>query len=117
MCIRDSDKLFKALAEHVQMVGITLVISVVIALLITLLVMDAPKISRLILQVCNVIYSIPSLALFALLIPLTGLGSGTAIVVLVIYNQYILVRSFTDGLNMVDPAILEACLLYTSRCV
>lgn len=108
--VKYHNKLFRALAEHIQMVGTTLLVSVMIALLITLLVMDAPKLSRMILQICNMIYSIPSLALFALLIPLTGLGSGTAIVVLVIYNQYILVRSFTEGLNMVDPAILEAAV-------
>lgn len=92
------------------MVGITLVVSILIALAVTLLLMDRPQISRFVIQVCNVIYSIPSLALFAILIPLTGLGSRTAIVVLVIYNQYILIRSFTEGLSMINPSVLEAAV-------
>lgn len=92
------------------MVGITLVVSILIALVFTLLLMDRPPISRFVIQVCNVIYSIPSLALFAILIPLTGLGSRTAIVVLVIYNQYILIRSFTEGLSMINPSVLEAAV-------
>lgn len=92
------------------MVGITLVISILIAMAVTLLLMDRPKVSRFLIQVCNVIYSIPSLALFAILIPLTGLGSRTAIVVLVIYNQYILIRSFSEGLDMVSPSVLEAAV-------
>ena len=56
----------------------------------------------------SMVYSIHSLALLALLIPLTGLGQKTAIIALVIYNQYLLLRNFLAGLNGVDPAIMEA---------
>lgn len=108
--VKYHDKLIRALAEHVQMVGITLVISVMIALAITLIIADAPRLTQFILQICNMIYSIPSLAMFAVLIPLTGLGTKTAVIVLIIYNQYILVRSFTEGLSLVDPSILEAAV-------
>ena len=54
------------------------------------------------------IYSIPSLALLALLIPVTGLGRKTAIVALVIYNQYLLLRNFLAGLDGVDRGVVEA---------
>ena len=54
------------------------------------------------------IYAIPSLALFALLLPVTGLGMQTAVLVLVIYNQFILIQSFTDGFTSVDAGVLEA---------
>lgn len=54
------------------------------------------------------LYSIPSLAMFAILIPLTGLGKTTAILVLVIYNQYLLLRNFLTGLREVDESIIEA---------
>lgn len=101
-------KLTKALLEHIQIVGLTLVISIVIAMAVTLVIKDSKRISKAVLQVCNVIYSIPSLALFAILIPLSGLGAKTAVIVLVAYNQYILVRGFTEGLSMVDRAVLEA---------
>ena len=101
-------KLTKALLEHIQIVGLTLVISIVIAMAVTLVIKDSKRISKAVLQVCNVIYSIPSLALFAILIPLSGLGAKTAVIVLVVYNQYILVRGFTEGLSMVDRAVLEA---------
>ena len=99
-------KLTKALLEHIQIVGLTLVISIVIAMAVTLVIKDSKRISKAVLQVCNVIYSIPSLALFAILIPLSGLGAKTAVIVLVVYNQYILVRGFTEGLSMVDRAVL-----------
>ena len=56
----------------------------------------------------SLLYAIPSFALFTLLIPLTGLGQRTAIVALVIYAQYTLVRNFLSGLTNVDSSILEA---------
>lgn len=46
--------------------------------------------------------------MFAMLIPVTGLGTKTALIVLTLYNQYLLLRNFTAGLNGVDSAIIEA---------
>ena len=60
------------------------------------------------LHLFSVIYSIPSLALFALLIPVTGLGRNSALIVLTAYNQYLLLRNFLTGLDEVDPYIREA---------
>ena len=68
------DKLFGALLEHLEMVLITLVISLFIASILTLFAMYNKKVSKMLLGVFSMIYSIPSLALFALLIPMTGLG-------------------------------------------
>src|SRR5690606_34536921 len=52
----------------------------------------------------------PSMALFALLIPVTGLGFKTAAVALVAYSQFILVRNTVAGLRGVDPAVVEAAV-------
>ena len=56
----------------------------------------------------SVIYSIPSLALFALLIPLTGLGMTTTVIVLTAHNQYLLLGNFTAGILGVDSGVTEA---------
>ena len=48
--------------------------------------------------------------MFALLIPLTGLGRTTAVTVLVVYNQYLLLRNFLAGLDSVDESIVEAAV-------
>ena len=53
-----------------------------------MLVMEHKRITTWIMRVSSMIYAIPSLALFALLLPVTGLGMQTAILVLVIYNQF-----------------------------
>ncbi|MHC1681431.1 MAG: ABC transporter permease [Clostridiaceae bacterium] len=102
------DKLGKALAEHLEMVVITLIISLFIAAILTMLAMCSKLISKICIHGFSVIYSIPSLALFAMLIPVTGLGKLTATIVLVAYNQYLLLRNFITGLNEVNPAMIEA---------
>lgn len=102
------DKLLNALAEHLQIVGITLVISAALAMLVSVLLMNRKKLAETVVGAWNVVYTIPSLALFALLIPVTGLGKVTAVLVLVLYNQFILVRAFTDGLMRVDESVIES---------
>lgn len=106
--IKYPDKLGNALLEHFVIVVITLIISLLLASVLTILSVYSKALSKFFIYTFSVVYSIPSLALFALLIPLTGLGQTTAIIVLVIYNQYLLLRNFIAGLNEVDPAVTEA---------
>ncbi len=102
------DKVFGPLTEHMQLVLITLAISLMIASFLTVLAMRSEKVSDVLSNVFSLVYSVPSLALFALLIPITGLGRTSAITVLTLYNQYLLLRNFTTGLREVDPVACEA---------
>ena len=105
---RHPEKVYIPLLEHIQIVFLTLVISVAIASILTLLCMRSERLSMWLQQLLAVIYSIPSLALFAILIPVTGLGRTTAVIALTAYNQYLLLRNFTTGLQEVDPAVTDA---------
>ena len=102
------DKLLSATLEHLEIVVITLLISHALAALLTVACSCSKTLSRVLLNLFSMIYSIPSLALLALLIPVTGLGRKTAIVALVIYNQYLLLRNFLAGLDGVDRGVVEA---------
>ena len=102
------DKILIPLLETVELSLATLVISVALAAVLTILAVKFPRLGYALIQLFSMIYSIPSLAVFALLIPLTGLGKKTAIIVLVIYNQYLLLRNFVTGINEVNPAVVEA---------
>lgn len=106
--VKYHDKLWNALVEHITIVLITLVLSVILASFLTILAMYFQWISKILIGFFSMIYSIPSLALFAILIPVTGLGRNTAVIVLVMYNQYLLLRNFIDGLNQVDGSVIEA---------
>ncbi len=104
------DDLIRAALEHLQIVLITLLLSLALAAFFTILCVYSKTASRMIPGLLSMIYSIPSLAMFALLIPLTGLGRTTAILVLVIYNQYLLLQNFLAGLNGIDKSISEAAM-------
>ena len=104
------EKVWEPFLQHIQLTMLTLVISVAIASVLTILAMRSVRLTELMNKVFAVMYSIPSLALFALLIPITGLGQVSAIIVLTAYNQYLLLRNFTTGLREADPAATEAAL-------
>ena len=107
---RNYNLLLRALSEHVQMVLIALALSILVAGLLTILAMFFRRVGNVLTYLFSIVYSIPSIALFALMIPVPGMGLGrnTAITVLVLYNQFILLRNFITGLNSVDNAIVEA---------
>lgn len=77
---RHYDNLLRALAEHLQILAVTLVFSLLIAAVLTILAVYFRRFGEVLIQIFSVIYSIPSLALFALLIPLTGLGMTTTVI-------------------------------------
>ena len=104
------DDLLEALLQHLELVAVTLVFSLLIAAILTVLGVYSRKAGEVMIHVFSVLYSVPSLALFALLIPVTGLGTTTAEIVLVAYNQYLLLRNFISGLYQVDPAVIEAAV-------
>jgi osmoprotectant transport system permease protein len=108
--VRYGYKLEEAFVRHLQIVGLTLLISIVVASVVTLLVMRSDRAARVTVRIFGAVYAIPSLALFALLIPVTGLGMDTAVLVLVAYNQFLLIRNFIAGLDSVDPLVVEAAV-------
>jgi len=105
---RNYSLLLRALNEHLQMVLIALVVAVLLAGALTIAAMFFKRAGKVLTYFFSVVYSIPSIALFALMIPVMGLGRNTAVTVLVFYNQFILLRNFITGLEEVDPAVVEA---------
>lgn len=103
-----SDQLMSAFREHLGIVFSVLLISIILAAVICWFLLRSERATNIVVNIFSEVYSIPSLALFALLIPLLGLGNKTAIPVLVLYNQYLLIRNFMTGMQNVDKSILEA---------
>lgn len=102
------EDMLQLLLEHVHLVVISVAISLIIAIAFAILVLRSKWASIVLLSLFGVLYSIPSLAMFAFLIPVLGLGEKTAVVVLIIYNQYILVRNILIAFQSIDPSIIEA---------
>jgi osmoprotectant transport system permease protein len=96
------------LGQHVVLVGVALIVALVIAVPLGVLATRNTRAGAVILGVTGVIYTIPSLALLAVLVTALGLGQTTAIVALVAYAQMILVRGVVAGLRGVDVALIDA---------
>ncbi len=98
----------QATLEHIGIVTVTLVISILLSAVLSWLILQAKWLEDILVQLFSGIYAIPSMALFAMLIPITGLGNGTAIIVLTVYNQYLLLKNILAGIHGIDPAVVEA---------
>lgn len=96
------------LLQHLFVVGIALVIAIALSLPVSILILRSPRLTTFVIGAFSVFYTIPSIALIILLIPLTGLNEWSVILALIFYVQVILIRNNVAGLNGIDPAILEA---------
>jgi len=96
--------------EHLVLTGIAVGLGFLIAFLLSLAIRQFPILYSPITWVGGVIYSIPSLALFALLIPFTGLSVTTAEIGLVGYTLLILVRNIVGGLRAVPADVRESAV-------
>ena len=94
--------------EHVVIVLIAMAISIVMGISIGILITLNRTAARIVMNFNNVMMTIPSLALFSLLIPVLGIGKAPAIVGLVAYTQLPLVRNVYTGITGINPAIIEA---------
>src|SRR5579859_3715507 len=98
------------LLQHLELTGIAVGIGFVLAFLLSLAIRQVPLLYSPVTWVAGVLYSIPSLALFALLIPFTGLSILTAEIGLVSYTLLILVRNIVSGIRSVPPDVRESAV-------
>jgi osmoprotectant transport system permease protein len=105
---QNADALRAALEQHVELTVATIVVAAAIAIPLAILASRVSWLAGPILSVSGVLYTIPSLALFALLGPLLGLTFQTALVGLVLYALLAIVRNALTGLRQVPPEVRDA---------
>src|SRR3954468_19138885 len=96
------------IGQHVRLTVISVLVGAVIALPLALLARSSRFLTGPILAVSTIVYTIPSLAMFAFIAPYTGLSELTVEIGLVLYSLVILVRSFLVGLQSVPADVREA---------
>jgi osmoprotectant transport system permease protein len=98
----------RRLVEHLELTAIAVVVGFVIAFILSLAIRQVPWLYSPVTWVTGVLYTIPSLALFALLIPFTGLSIVTAEIGLVGYTLLIIIRNVVAGLDAVPADVRDA---------
>ena len=102
------DKYWSPLLEHIWLTVASVTIGFVIAFALAILAHRRRWLTGPIIGVTGALYTVPSVAAFFLLLPITGRGNSTAIVALVAYTLLILFRNITDGLRNVPAEMLDA---------
>ena len=106
--VDQGDRLIEATIEHAVIVVVAVALATIIGVTIGLLTYrtDAPR--QMALRITGIFLTIPSFALFGLLVPFLGLGQRPAVVALVMYGLLPIVRNTIVGLRTVDPAVVES---------
>jgi osmoprotectant transport system permease protein len=102
------DTILRYLGEHVRLTVGAVVLGAMVALPLALLARRNRLLSGSVLGLSTIVYTIPSLAMFAFIFPFTGLSSTTVLIGLVAYSLVILVRNFLAGLQGVPEDVREA---------
>jgi osmoprotectant transport system permease protein len=105
---RHGDDIVDAVRQHVELTVVAVGIGLVISLPLGVACFRWRRLYAPVLAVTGVVYTVPSLALFVMLIPWTGLSRTTAEIGLVGYTLLILVRNTVTGLDAVPADVREA---------
>lgn len=96
------------LGAHVRLSAMAILIAGTLGLLIGILLSEYRKAAPAVIGICNVFYTIPSISMLGILIPLLGIGDRNAVTAISIYALMPMVRNTYTGLVTVDQDILEA---------
>jgi osmoprotectant transport system permease protein len=102
------DRVWRLAIEHLALSATAILIALIFAVPLGIIAARNDRIATPLLGLLGAIYTIPSLAFLALLIPTVGIGRRPAIIVLAAYAQIFLVRNIAIGLRGVDRAVLES---------
>lgn len=99
--------------EHIQLVGISIIVAILIGVPLGIYLTANKYLADLVLQIASIIMTIPSIALFGIMIPILstigqGIGFLPAFIALVLYSQLPIIRNTYTGINNVDPNIRDA---------
>lgn len=93
--------------QHIRIAGISVAISLFLGLVIGVLISEFRKPAQIIMNIINVLYTIPSISMLGFLIPFTGIGNKTAIIALSIYGLLPIVRNTYTGISTIQPFLTE----------
>jgi len=106
--IRRQETILRLFTQHLSIVMTALAISLVISLLLGFAITYNKRAASIVLRICSMFMTIPSLALFVFFIPIFGIGMRPAVAGLVIYTLLPVVRNTYVGLTNTDKAVIES---------
>ena len=110
---KNADKCWYLTLEHIWIVSLSVLIATIIAVPTGILITRSEKLSQKVINAANILMTIPSIALFGLMLPVLsifghGLGKVPAIIALVLYSQLPIIRNTYIGIKNVPTELVEA---------
>ena len=89
---------------------VSIAIAGTLGLLIGIFIAEHRRFAEPVIAVCNVFYTIPAIALIALLIPIAGIGAKNAVIAIILYGLMPMVRNTYTGITSISPELLDAAV-------
>ncbi len=111
--LQNQELLFKLTLEHISLVAVAVGLATVTGVPIGIAITQNERVANMVLYVASIIITIPSIALFGLMIPLLsvvgqGIGYLPAVIAVLLYSQLPIIRNTYTAINNVSPALREA---------
>ena len=106
--LRNWDQVAVALGQHVAISLMALLIAFAIALPVGIAAARSDRVYAAAITISGLLYTIPTLAFLALLIPIVGLGRTNAIIAMVAFSLVVLIRNVAAGIRGVSPEVVDA---------
>lgn len=107
---RRSDLVIELLLEHIWLILVSIAIAVVISVVIGVIISYKSGPALIVLTICQILMTIPSMAMLAFMVPLFGIGFTTGVVALILYSLLPIVRNTYTGIKEISPAIVESAV-------
>ena len=102
------DRVLDFLWGHLLITFVTMFFAIIIGVSLGVLITRTRRLYDPVIKSAGVIYTIPSLALFGVLIPIVGIGFQPAVIALVLYSLVVIIRNTAVGLDGVSESVIEA---------
>jgi osmoprotectant transport system permease protein len=114
---RNLDQIIDRTWEHITLTVVSVMIGMVLSLGLSIVALKWRRTYAPMTWITGLLYTIPSLALFALLVPIVGLNATNAVIALTSYTLLILIRNTVAGIDGVPASVVEAAdgMGYTRR--
>jgi len=108
--VERSDWFLLLILEHLAISFISIILAIIIGLALGIWISARDRVASVVLGVANILYTIPSISLLGMLIPVTGIGDCTAILALAIYGIMPMIRNTYAGIKNVNEEIISAAI-------
>ena len=102
------DRVLEFTIGHLTITIITLILATIIGVSLGVMITRVRRLYNPVIATAGIIYTIPSLALFGIMIPIVGIGFTPAVIALTLYSLLAIIRNTAVGIDGIRPAVIEA---------